>query len=64
MQPSYAQDLGVGGIEHGFYGSMMQCLGSCIGTFGMIPCCPLPNPFKNVGESRPQAGSKYKKLTV
>ncbi|RSH89456.1 hypothetical protein EHS25_002005 [Saitozyma podzolica] len=48
MQPSYAQDLGVGSIQHGFYGSMMNGLGSCVGAIGMIPCCPLPNPFKNV----------------
>jgi len=48
MQPSYAQDLGVGGIEHGFYGSMMNILGSCVGNIGMIPCCPCPNPFKDV----------------
>jgi len=48
MQPSYAQDMGVGGIEHGFYGSMMNGLGSIVGTIGMIPCCPCPNPFKDV----------------
>lgn len=48
MQPSYAQDLGVGGIEHGFYGSMMNALGACVGNIGMIPCCPCPNPFKDV----------------
>jgi len=48
MQPSYAQDMGTANIEHGFYGSMMNGLGACIGTCGMIPCCPLPNPFKNV----------------
>lgn len=50
MQPSYAQDLGTGSIEHGFYGSMISGLGSCVGTFGMIPCCPLPNPFKSVDQ--------------
>jgi hypothetical protein len=50
MQPSYAQDLGTGGIEHGFYGSMMNALGACIGTIGMIPCCPCPNPFKEVDQ--------------
>lgn len=50
MQPSYAQDLGTGSIEHGFYGSMMNGLGACIGTIGMIPCCPFPNPFKNVDQ--------------
>jgi hypothetical protein len=27
---------------------MMNSLGACIGAFGAIPCCPLPNPFKNV----------------
>jgi regulator of protease activity HflC (stomatin/prohibitin superfamily) len=48
MQPSYAQDLGSGEVTHGFYGSMMQCLGSCVGFCGAIPCCPLPNPFRNV----------------
>ena len=50
MQPSYAQDLGVGSIQHGFYGSMMNVLGGCVGTVGMIPCCPFPNPFKNIRE--------------
>ncbi|KAF8484824.1 hypothetical protein DFH94DRAFT_791869 [Russula ochroleuca] len=48
MQPSYAQDMGIGGVTHGFYGSMKQTLGSCIGFCGAIPCCPLPNPFKEV----------------
>ena len=48
MQPSYAQDLGTGEVTHGIYGSMMQCLGGCIGFFGAIPCCPLPNPFRSV----------------
>ncbi|KAK6905074.1 stomatin family protein [Kwoniella mangroviensis CBS 10435] len=50
MQPSYAQDLGTSSIQHGFYGSMMNGLGSCIGNIGMIPCCPLPNPFHNIGQ--------------
>lgn len=51
MQPSYAQDMGVGSIQHGFYGSMMNGLGSLVGTIGMIPCCPAPNPFKDVRKS-------------
>ncbi|WVR03279.1 hypothetical protein IAU60_000270 [Kwoniella sp. DSM 27419] len=50
MQPSYAQDLGTGGIQHGFYGSMMNALGACVGNIGMIPCCPFPNPFKEVNQ--------------
>lgn len=48
MQPSYAQDLGAGEVTHGFYGSMMHCLGSCVGFVGAVPCCPLPNPFRSV----------------
>ncbi|KAF8505711.1 hypothetical protein F5888DRAFT_1651269 [Russula emetica] len=48
MQPSYAQDMGISTVTHGFYGSMMQTLGSCVGFCGAIPCCPLPNPFKEV----------------
>ncbi|KAF5388428.1 hypothetical protein D9615_000840 [Tricholomella constricta] len=48
MQPSYAQDLGTGEVTHGIYGSLLQGLGSCVGFFGAIPCCPFPNPFRNV----------------
>jgi len=48
MQPSYAQDLGSGEVTHGIYGSLMHGLGGCVGFFGAIPCCPLPNPFKSV----------------
>jgi hypothetical protein len=28
----------------------MNGLGSLIGTIGMIPCCPCPNPFKEVDQ--------------
>jgi regulator of protease activity HflC (stomatin/prohibitin superfamily) len=48
MQPLYAQDMGLESVTHGFYGSMMQSLGSCVGFCGAIPCCPFPNPFKEV----------------
>ncbi|VDC04116.1 unnamed protein product [Peniophora sp. CBMAI 1063] len=48
MQPSYAQDLGTGEVTHGVYGSLLQVLGSCVGFCGAIPCCPFPNPFKEV----------------
>ena len=50
MQPSYAQDFGTGEVTHGFYGSMVHYLGSCIGFLGAIPCCPLPNPFQSVDQ--------------
>ncbi|KAJ7471652.1 hypothetical protein B0H11DRAFT_2173679 [Mycena galericulata] len=48
MQPSYAQDLGTGEVTHGLYGSLLQGLGSVVGVCGMIPCCPFPNPFRQV----------------
>ncbi|KNZ78622.1 Putative band 7 family protein [Termitomyces sp. J132] len=48
MQPSYAQDHGIGEVTHGVYGSMLQALGTCTGFVGAIPCCPFPNPFRNV----------------
>ncbi|KAF8883176.1 hypothetical protein CPB84DRAFT_1838139 [Gymnopilus junonius] len=48
MQPSYAQDLGTTEVTHGIYGSFLQALGSCVGLCGAIPCCPFPNPFRNV----------------
>lgn len=48
MQPSYSQDLGTEEVTHGLYGSLLQGLGTCIGFCGAIPCCPFPNPFRNV----------------
>ena len=29
---------------------MIQGLGGCVGAIGMVPCCPFPNPFKNVDQ--------------
>ncbi|KAH9854975.1 hypothetical protein C2E23DRAFT_883515 [Lenzites betulinus] len=48
MQPSYAQDLGTSEVTHGVYGSLLNALGSCIGLLGAVPCCPCPNPFREV----------------
>jgi len=48
MQPSYAQDLGTGEVTHGIYGSFLQGFGDFVGFCGSIPCCPFPNPFRNV----------------
>ncbi|KAG9015398.1 hypothetical protein FRB94_000002 [Tulasnella sp. JGI-2019a] len=48
MQQSYAQDMGLDGIDHGVYGTCINALGSICGLFGAIPCCPCPNPFKSV----------------
>jgi len=53
LQPSYAQDLGTGEVTHGIYGSLLQGLGSLVGFCGAFPCCPLPNPFRNVQQGVP-----------
>lgn len=50
MQPSYAQDLGVGVVTHGIYGSLLNGLGSIIGCIGAVPCCPCPNPYREVNQ--------------
>ncbi|KAF2670793.1 stomatin family protein [Microthyrium microscopicum] len=51
VQPSYAtktdphEDAG----SHGWYGGMINGLGSIIGTCGAIPCCVVcPNPYRPV----------------
>ncbi|SNX87672.1 related to stomatin [Melanopsichium pennsylvanicum] len=49
MQPSYKQNLGLETVEHGFYGSLINGIGSVAGFFGQLPfcfCCP--NPFKEI----------------
>ncbi|KAF8524559.1 hypothetical protein BU17DRAFT_63126 [Hysterangium stoloniferum] len=48
MQPSYHQDMGIQETPHGLYGSMIHTLGNFVGCFGAVPCCPLPNPYRNV----------------
>lgn len=35
-------------VSHGFYGSFINCLGAVAGGIGQFPCCPCPNPFKEV----------------
>lgn len=52
LQPSYAQVLkpdSEDAAAHGWYGAMINALGSCVGTLGAIPCCVVcPNPYKPV----------------
>jgi len=54
LQPSYAQVMQGNETEaemHGWYGSMINSLGSCIGFLGAIPCCVIcPNPYKPVSQ--------------
>lgn len=44
------QDLGLQDVEHGFYGSFINCIGAVAGSIGQFPCCPCPNPFKEVNQ--------------
>ncbi|TEB32208.1 stomatin family protein [Coprinellus micaceus] len=48
IQPSYSQDFGTEEVTHGIYGTLLQGLGSVLGLFGAVPCCPCPNPFREV----------------
>jgi len=54
LQPSYARIIKPDDPDsdnHGWYGSMINTLGVCIGTLGAIPCCICcPNPYKPVNQ--------------
>ena len=61
LQPSYAQVLqGDDAAAHGWYGSMINMLGSCLGNLGAIPCCIVcPNPYKNVAQGNVGLVTKF-----
>ncbi|EXJ87902.1 hypothetical protein A1O1_04829 [Capronia coronata CBS 617.96] len=62
LQPSYAQILqGDTDVEtHGWYGSMINSLGNCIGFCGAIPCCIIcPNPYKPVSQGNVGLVTKF-----
>jgi erythrocyte band 7 integral membrane protein len=52
LQPSYAKVLKPDSNDastHSWYASMIDTLGSVIGTCGAVPCCVLcPNPYRPV----------------
>jgi erythrocyte band 7 integral membrane protein len=52
LQPSYARVLKPDQNDdggHGWYGAMINTLGSFIGTCGAVPCCIVcPNPYRPV----------------
>jgi len=62
MQQTYAQDLGVGDVEHGVYGSLLNVLGDIVGCLGAVPCCPFPNPYRNVGQGAVGLVSRFGKF--
>lgn len=62
LQPSYAQTLAGESDQgaHGWYGSMINTLGSCIGAMGAIPCCVIcPNPYKPVSQGNVGLVTKF-----
>ncbi|CDS07129.1 hypothetical protein LRAMOSA09652 [Lichtheimia ramosa] len=50
-QQDFYFEANTGYVDHGWYGTMMNCLGSIAGGLGSIPCCICcPNPFKEVDQ--------------
>ncbi|KAI8888559.1 hypothetical protein K501DRAFT_282669 [Backusella circina FSU 941] len=64
VQPSYARELDVSkDIPHGFYESMMTCIGNTLGFMGSFPCifC-CPNPYKRVKQGNVGLITKFGKF--
>ena len=63
LQPSYASVIKADTqdeSQHGWYGSMINTLGSCVGTCGAIPCCVVcPNPYKPVNQGNVGLVTKF-----
>jgi erythrocyte band 7 integral membrane protein len=63
LQPSYARVIKPDDADednHGWYGSMMNSLGSVVGTLGAIPCCIVcPNPYKPVQQGNVGLVTKF-----
>ncbi|TVY32431.1 putative band 7 family protein [Lachnellula subtilissima] len=61
LQPDYAQTLHADdAAAQGWYGSMINTLGSCIGNCGAIPCCIIcPNPYKPVSQGNVGLVTKF-----
>ncbi|KAM4059189.1 SPFH domain/band 7 family protein [Hirsutella rhossiliensis] len=60
LQRSYGTLVGDDANPKGWYGSMINALGACIGTAGAVPCCIcLPNPYKNVQQGNVGLVTKF-----
>ncbi|KAF6808771.1 band 7 family protein [Colletotrichum sojae] len=63
LQRSYATIVGNDANPKGFYGTMINAIGSCIGTMGAVPCCIVcPNPYKNVQQGNVGLVTKFGKF--
>jgi regulator of protease activity HflC (stomatin/prohibitin superfamily) len=67
LQPSYARVIKADDADedmNGWYGGMINSLGSCIGTLGAIPCCIVcPNPYKPVNQGNVGLVTKFGRFT-
>ncbi|KAI2468388.1 stomatin-like protein [Annulohypoxylon bovei var. microspora] len=63
LQASYASIVGNDANPKGWYGSMINAFGSCMGTLGAIPCvfC-CPNPYKQVHQGNVGLVTKFGKF--
>ncbi|KAI3338476.1 stomatin family protein [Ustulina deusta] len=63
LQESYAQIVDSNANPKGWYGSMINALGACIGTVGAVPCCIFcPNPYKQVHQGNVGLVTKFGKF--
>lgn len=67
LQPSYARVIKADTedeSQHGWYGNMINSLGSCVGTLGAIPCCIVcPNPYKPVAQGQVGLVTRFGRFT-
>lgn len=63
LQPSYARVIKPDtddAAQNGWYGNMINTLGTCVGTLGAIPCCIVcPNPYKPVSQGNVGLVTKF-----
>lgn len=63
LQPSYAREIQPDTEDdsaHGWYGGMINTLGSVIGTMGAVPCCIVcPNPYRPVDQGNVGLVTKF-----
>ncbi|KAK0748484.1 hypothetical protein B0T21DRAFT_324213 [Apiosordaria backusii] len=63
LQRSYATVVDANANPKGWYGSMINGIGTLIGTMGAIPCCICcPNPYKSVGQGNVGLVTKFGKF--
>ncbi|KAI9359008.1 hypothetical protein BD770DRAFT_386399 [Pilaira anomala] len=62
-QPSFALELDISTIEHGWYGNMMNGIGAVMGALGSVPCIICcPNPYYPVEQGSVGLISRFGKF--